>query len=155
MEWLRLLFAQCSFINVFKKNIVKFIRLGPNKAFNIYNPYCLKLLTRLHLGLSHLRGHKLNHNFSDCLDEICMCVKDIETTDHFLLHCSLFLNEMQVLMNKIRDIDSSIIDQNENSLCHRLVFGKENMNDSENTHILKTTIEYILSTDWFNIPLFE
>ena len=60
---------------------------------------------KLRLGLSHLRGHKFNHNFSDCLDEICMCGKDIESTNHFLLQCSLFLNERQVLMNKIRDID--------------------------------------------------
>ena len=46
---------------------------------------------------------------------------------------------------KIRDIDSSLIDQNENSLCYTLLFGKENMNDSENTHILKATIESIIN----------
>ena len=40
-------------------------------------------------------------------------------------------------MNKIRGIDSSFIDQNENSLCYTLVFGKENMNSSDNVHILK------------------
>ena len=57
-------------------------------------------------------------------------------------------------MKKIRDIDSSLIDQNENSLCYTLLFGKENMNDSENTHILKATIEYILSADRFNVSLF-
>ena len=142
-------------INVFKKNILKFIRLGPNKVFNIYNPYGLKLLTRLRLGLSHLRGHKFNHNFSDCLDEICMCGKDIESTNHFLLQCSLFLNQRQVLMDKIRDIDSLIIDQNENSLCYTLLFGNENMDDSENTHVLKAAIEYILSTERFNVSLFE
>ena len=84
-----------------------------------------------------------------------MCGKDIESTNHFLLQCSLFLNERQVLMNKIRDIDSSLIDQNENSLCYTLLFGKENMNDSENTHILNATIEYILATERFNVPLFE
>ena len=58
-------------------------------------------------------------------------------------------------MNKIRDIDSSPIDQNENSLCYTLPFGKENMNDSKNAHILKATIEYILSTERFHVPLFE
>ena len=84
-----------------------------------------------------------------------MCGKDIESANHFLLQCSLFLNERQVPMNKIRDIDSSLINQNENSLCYTLLFGKENMNDSENTHILKATIEYILSTERFNVPLFE
>ena len=57
-------------------------------------------------------------------------------------------------MNKIRDIDSSLIDQKENSLCYTLLFGKQN-NDSENTHILKATIEYILSAKRFNVPLFE
>ena len=44
-------------------------------------------------------------------------------------------------MNKIRDIDSSLIDQNENSLCYTLRFGKENMNDSDNAHILNATTE--------------
>ena len=57
-------------------------------------------------------------------------------------------------MNRIRDIDSSLIDQIENSLCYTFLFGKENMNDSENTHILKPTIEYIFSTERFNVPLF-
>ena len=70
-----------------------------------------------------------------------MCGKDIESTNHFLLHCSLFLNERQVLMNKIRDIDSSLIDQNENSHSYALLFGKENMSDSEKTHIFKAAIE--------------
>ena len=138
-----------------RKIFLQFIPLGSNKVINIYNPYGLQLLTRLHLGLSHLHGHKFNHNFSDCLDKICMCGKDIEARNHFLLQCSLFLNERQVLMNKIRDIDSSLIDQNENFLCYAPLFGKKNMNDSENIHILKTTIEYILSTGRFNIPLFE
>ena len=58
-------------------------------------------------------------------------------------------------MNKIRDIDSSLIDQNKNSLCYTLFFGKENMNDSDNVHILNSTIEYILSTEMFNVALLE
>ena len=58
-------------------------------------------------------------------------------------------------MNKIRDIDSSLIDQNENSLCYAPLFGKENMNDSKHTHSLNATIVYILATERFNVPLFE
>ena len=84
-----------------------------------------------------------------------MCGKDIESTNYFLLQCSLFLKERQVLMNKIRDIDSSFIDQNENSLCYTLLFGKENINDNENVHILNEMIEYIEAAERFNIPLFE
>ena len=62
----------------------------------------------------------------------------------------LILKERQVLTNKIRDIESSLIDQNEKCLCYILLFGKENMNDSKNTHILNATI-----TEKFNIILFE
>ena len=42
----------------------------------------------------------------------------------------------QVIMNKIRDTDNSLIDQNGNSLFYTLHFDKENINDSENAHIL-------------------
>ena len=58
-------------------------------------------------------------------------------------------------MKKICDVDSSLIDQNENSLYYALLFGKENMNDSKNAHILNAAIEYILSTERFNVFLFE
>ena len=61
------------FISVFKQNIFKFIRVGPNMVYNVYNPTVLKLLTRLHLGLSRLRAHKFSHNFSDGPDELCIC----------------------------------------------------------------------------------
>ena len=58
-------------------------------------------------------------------------------------------------MNKIRDIDSSLTNQNEISLFYTLPFRKENMNNSENPYILNVTIEYILSAEKFNIPLFQ
>ena len=80
-----------------------------------------------------------------------MCRDDSEYTNLFLLQCFLFLKERQVLMNKIRDIESSVIDKNENSLCYAL-FGKESMNIGENIHILNATIEYLLSTE-INVPL--
>ena len=38
---------------------------------------------------------------------------------------------------------------------YTLIFGQENMNDSKNANIVKTTVEYILSTESFNICLFE
>ena len=142
-EWNDLDYSLCNApsINVFNKNVLKFLRVGPNKVFNIYNPQGLKLLMRLRLGLSHLRGHEFNHNFSDCFDEICMSGKDFESTNHFLLQCSLFLDERQVLMNKILLILTAHLFTKMKTLCYTLLFGKENMNASKNTHILKTTVE--------------
>ena len=61
-----------------------------------------------------------------------MYKKDIESTNHLLIQCILFLKERQV--NKIRDVDRSLIGQNEKCLCYTLLFGKENVNDSENAH---------------------
>ena len=40
----------------------------------------LRHLTKLRLGLSHLRDHKFKHGFLDSLNPICTCGLDIETT---------------------------------------------------------------------------
>ena len=53
-------------VNVFKLSLLKFVRPVANSVFEINNPYDLKLLTRLRLGLSHLRYRKFRHNFQDC-----------------------------------------------------------------------------------------
>ena len=45
-------------LNVFKLSLLKFVRPVVNSVFEINNPYDLKLLTRLRLGLSHSRCHK-------------------------------------------------------------------------------------------------
>ena len=47
----------------FQKNL-KFIRPSPNKSFQCHNPKGIKLVTRLKLGLSHLREHKFMHRYS-------------------------------------------------------------------------------------------
>ena len=47
---------------VFKNSLLKFIRLSPNILFNVTDSPGIKLLTRLRLGLSHLREHKSNPN---------------------------------------------------------------------------------------------
>ena len=50
-------------ISIFKKRILSFKRPLPNKVLNSHNPQGLELLTRLRLGLSHLRYHKFRHNY--------------------------------------------------------------------------------------------
>ena len=52
-------------LNIFKLSLLKFVRSVANSVFKISNPYGLKLLTRLRLGLSQLRYHKFRHNFQD------------------------------------------------------------------------------------------
>ena len=70
-------------ISIPKKRILSFIRPQPNKVSKSHNPQVLKLLTRLRLGLSHLRCHKFKHNFLDTINPLCSCGSDIETTSFF------------------------------------------------------------------------
>ena len=65
----------------------KFIRPSGNSVFRCHNPKEIKSLTRLRLGLSHLREHKFKHGFLDSLNPICSCGQNIEILTHFLLHC--------------------------------------------------------------------
>ena len=83
---MRMMFFSSS-INVFKKELLKFIRPGPNLTFDIHDTKGLKLLTRLRLGLSHLGDHKFRRNFQDSVCPMCTCGQDIETTTHFFFHC--------------------------------------------------------------------
>ena len=80
-------------ISVFKEKILNFIRPSPNSVFDIHNPRGIKLITRLRLGLSYLKEHKLKHSFQDTTDPLCNCCQDIEPPTHFFLYYPFFINE--------------------------------------------------------------
>ena len=101
-----------------KKRIFEFIRPLPNSIFDIYNPYGIKLLTRLRLGLSHFNEHTFKHGFSDTINPICICGGDIESINHFFLHCSEYFEARQTLFDNIQSIDKMLLSQNEFSLTH-------------------------------------
>ena len=88
-EWnsLNINIRNSSSVNIFKKELLKFIRPEANSTYNTNNTKGLKLLTRLRLGVSHLGDHKFRHNFQDCIFPIYYCGQDTETTTHFPLHC--------------------------------------------------------------------
>ena len=67
----------------FKKHLLNFIWHCANSAFNIHNPYGIKLLTRLLLGFIHLRDPKFRHCFQDTLNPLYDCSNDTETKTHF------------------------------------------------------------------------
>ena len=74
-------------LNIFKNNILKFIRPTTNTLFGCHNLKGSKYLTRLRLWLSHLHEYKFINNFYDTLNPLCTCGCDVENTYHFLLHC--------------------------------------------------------------------
>ena len=75
----------------------------------------------MRLGLSHLIEHKFRYNFQDCLNRICSCGQEIETTNHFLLHCLHYHYGGQTVFEKLNLIDSNILQQNDLSITKDLV----------------------------------
>ena len=139
--------------NVFKSNILKFIRPSANWVFDCHNSIRIKYITRIQLGLSHLREHKFKHSFQDTLNSICNCGNDVESAIHFFLHCPLYSNERRTLLNSLVNIDHTLLDNTDFSLTQILLFGNTTFNAIVNTKIINLTIDFVLSTKRFDEPL--
>ena len=73
----------CQSYESFCKALLNFIRPSEKKIFNIQDQVGIKLLTKLRLGLSHLREHKFRNNFEDNFNPLYPCTIEAETTLHF------------------------------------------------------------------------
>ena len=138
-------------ISIFKKRILSFIRPLPNKVLNSHNPKGLKLLTRLRLGLSHLRYHKFKHNFLDIINPLCSCGSDIETTLHFLLLLKL-MECTNTLLSKISEVNSDLITHDDLVLSETLLFDDNLLSQYDNSRILDATIAFVVTSKRFDDP---
>ena len=138
---------------IFKKKLLKFIRPSGNSVFRCHNPKGIKLLTRLRLGLGHLWEHKFKHGFLDSLNPICSSDQKIETSTHFLLHCSNFSNERLTFLNIIRKIDSNTLSKNDLKVTETLLYGDSSYDDTNNTLIMNATMEFLFASKRFDVPL--
>ena len=100
----------------FKSKVLKFAHLSENSIFLCNNSKGIQLLTRVRLGLSHLRDHKFKHNFQDSHNPICNSGEDMETSCHYLLHCSLYTNERLALLIGIQGIVFNSSNSSNNSI---------------------------------------
>ena len=94
------------------------------------------------------------HSFQDTLNPLCSCGHDIDTTSHYFLHCPLFHAEQSTLLNNINEIDSTIFNKSESVVTRILLYGDESFKDEVNFLILNATIDYVLSTNRFDEPLY-
>ena len=135
---------------VFKSNILKFIRPSPNSVYNCHNPRGICLITRLRLSLSHLRGHKFKHGFEDTLNPLCSCGNNVESTEHFLLHCTQFGNERRTLLSTLGNFNCSWLKNTSKVLTQNLLLENTSLIPRDNSKILSTTIDFVLSTKRFD-----
>ena len=134
---------------IFKNNILKFIRPKPNSFFN-----CCNLKSRLRLELSHLREPKFKYNFQNCLNPLCSCGSSIESVPHFLLHSPIFHDKRHTPLSTLNNTDSKILESNDSYLTQTFLFGSTLLDSERNTLLLNATIDFILSTERFEEPLF-
>ena len=139
--------------SAFKKSILNFIRPSPNSIFNCHNPKALKFITRLRLGLSHLRYHKFKHKFQDSLNPYCNCGLLAETTSHYLLHCPVFADERKIFLSNIGSINHKFLEQNDSTLTQTFLYGDPASSVETNTLILNATIQHVLSSKRFEEAL--
>ena len=104
----------------------------PNFTYRIHNPVGIKLLTRLHLGPSHLNDHKFRHNIADCVNPLCSCSIKPETTRFFFLYCHNFLNIRKKLFDKIKLLDETLLQLNNESLLTVLLLSSKIHNEQVN-----------------------
>ena len=120
-----------------------------NSSYRTHNPVGTRLLTRLRLRLSHLNEHEFRKNFADCVNPSCSSSIKPETTLHFFLHCQNFLNIRRKLFDKIKLLDETLFQLNDESLLTVLLFGSNIHTEQVNVQILNASIDYIIDSDRF------
>ena len=88
-------------------------------------------------------------SFQDTLIPICGCGSDIETPCHYLISCLIFDAERNTLLGNIRQIAPRILNLNQSQITHILLYDDSSLKNEANTEILKSTMNYIISTKRF------
>ena len=86
------------------------LRIGwptPKPLCNIHNPTGLKLLTKLRYRLSHLNEHKINQNARHCVNSLCPCSVEVESS-HYFLHCHYHKDNWKTLFHELQSVNENI-----------------------------------------------
>ena len=139
--------------------MLSLIRPSKKSIFGIHDPYGIKILFQLRVGLSPLKSHKKNHNFLDTPSEICDCGHGNEDTIHFFTKCALYANNRTNLLKST----SNILIQNDlehlspAGITKLYLYGHSNLGKTQNGLVLQASIKYIHDTERFKkrLPLTE
>ena len=118
--------------------------------FDYHNCRGIKFVTRLRLGLCHLRENKLKHSFWYTLNPFCFLLSWCGNKCEFFICCSLFSNQ-RCTLSTVNDIARSLVNTNYSNLTHPFFLVKAPLDIPVNTH---ATINFIISTNRFEESLF-
>ena len=140
-------------LTVFKKHL-KEICPVPHSVYNICYPNGLKLLTRLRLGLSHLNEHRFNHNFEDCINPLCTCSLEVESTFHFFFDYHYYNCIRHIMFNELCEVEFNLLNASDEKLVNILLYGSSLFSCSQNRSILNLSIRYIIDLNHFSGSIF-
>ena len=81
------------------------------------------------------------------LNPLCSCGKDVEFTEHFLLHYPQFVSEWRTLLTTLGNFNCSLLENTNKVLIKTLPFVNTSLSPSDKSKILSATIDFILSTN--------
>ena len=136
-------------ISSFKNHLNNFIRPKGYSMYGLNDNLGVKLLTKVRVQFSDLRDHRYNHNFN-CLNPVCSCGTDDETSLHYFLRCPRYQTQRTFLLSKVSNIIGSDISVLPNDhLIHILIYGSNVYNKICNKLILEQSILYIKTSGRF------
>ena len=86
---------------------------------------------QLRMNCSKLNAHLFSLHVSDTAE--CVCGHDIEDSEHFMLHCPLYLGNRQTMIQTIVNENIHVEDININLLLH----GDERYSIEKNKYVFK------------------
>ena len=134
----------------FRHSLLNIDRPTPRPVYNIRNPTGLKLLARVTLEFSHLNEYKFHHNFRDCVNLLCHCSLEVESSSHFFLHCHYQNDIRKTLFHELQSVDENILNHSDNVIVELLLYVSKKFNFQQNCSLLGSAIKFILKSERFN-----
>ena len=106
------------------------------------------------LNSSHLNDHRFNHKFEGCINPLCYCTLEVESTTHFFLHCHYYNNIRKTLLDDLKVINVNILKLSETALTDLLLYGEASFDKIQNKMILTASIKFIVDSDRFTGSVF-
>ena len=122
----------------------------------MYDTLSEKLHTCLRLKFSHLKEHKFRHGFADTINPMCASGADVETMEHFLLHCHFYSTERLEILDNIERANPDFKNLSDKDQVSFMSYGSKTIT-SENfdQNIFKTIIKYLQKTGRLKICYFN
>ena len=129
----------------FRGKLLAKIRPNMKSVLEVHDIRGVRCLTKLGVKFSPMNEHKFRPKF-ESLSPICACNSGIEDNEHFLLHCPIYDQMRNDLLDKLSRLPGlELGNLSSGALCELLLFGHPRFNDINNNLILETT-SFILST---------